>query len=340
MPPQAGFVSEWYVFQTVFQGFHLDTLAARLTLALAGAGLALTAAVAFATYVKAFGVGLLGRSSAIEGTVPKGTAVSVGLLGLCVLSLAVGMPFWLNSLAIAVDTSFGTNAAQAMHDGLLLVPLTAKFAFISPTLLVIVMPLLSLLPIVIVLINHRYATRSVPVWYGGLAQNPERVSTTALTFSNALRTFYSFIYRPTQQTERETHRVRYYVRRLTFTHDVAPIFGPYLFAPITRYVYRAAGWLRLPQLGTSQFLSSSNRCALDRHSRSDVDLIESAKMWTYVAIAVGGTIGCWARYGMTNLVQIVYGRDFPYATMSIKSAWQLPDGFPFHRDIGAASDIT
>ena len=26
MPPQAGFVSEWYVFQTVFQGFHLSTL--------------------------------------------------------------------------------------------------------------------------------------------------------------------------------------------------------------------------------------------------------------------------------------------------------------------------
>ena len=26
MPPQAGFVSEWFVFQTVFQGFHLSTL--------------------------------------------------------------------------------------------------------------------------------------------------------------------------------------------------------------------------------------------------------------------------------------------------------------------------
>jgi formate hydrogenlyase subunit 3/multisubunit Na+/H+ antiporter MnhD subunit len=253
MPPQAGFVSEWYVFQTVFQGFHLDTLAARLTLALAGAGLALTAAVALATYVKAFGVGLLGRSSAIEGTVPDSSAAAVGLLGLCVLALAVGMPFWLNSLEIAVDTRFGTNAALAMHDGLLLVPLTAKFAFISPTMLVIVMPLLALFPIVIVLINHRYTARRVPVWYGGLAQNPDRVSTTALTFSNALRTFYSFIYRPTQETERETHRVRYYVRRLTFTHDVAPIFGPYLFAPITRYVYSAAGWLRLLQSGHLNF---------------------------------------------------------------------------------------
>ena len=31
MPPQAGFVSEWYLFQTFFQGFHLSGLASRLT---------------------------------------------------------------------------------------------------------------------------------------------------------------------------------------------------------------------------------------------------------------------------------------------------------------------
>ena len=61
MPPTAGFVSEWFVFQTVFQGFHLPNLAGRLVLALAGAGLALTAAVAFATFVKVFGIGVLGR---------------------------------------------------------------------------------------------------------------------------------------------------------------------------------------------------------------------------------------------------------------------------------------
>ncbi len=63
MPPQAGFVSEWYMFETVFQGFRLDTLASRLVMALAGAGLALTVAIAFATYVKVFGIGLLGRSA-------------------------------------------------------------------------------------------------------------------------------------------------------------------------------------------------------------------------------------------------------------------------------------
>ena len=70
MPPQAGFVSEWYLFQTFFQGFHLSSLASRLVAALAGAGLALTVAIAFATFVKAFGIGLLGRARDVSKGAP------------------------------------------------------------------------------------------------------------------------------------------------------------------------------------------------------------------------------------------------------------------------------
>jgi formate hydrogenlyase subunit 3/multisubunit Na+/H+ antiporter MnhD subunit len=253
MPPQAGFVSEWYMFETVFQGFRLDTLASRLVMALAGAGLALTVAVAFATYVKAFGIGLLGRSA--EKFPPVGSALgfAVGLLGLGVLALAVGMPVWLDSLRAAVSGEFGTQAVRDMHDGFLLVPLTAKFAFISPTLLVIVMPLLAILPLVLVLATRRFAVRSVPVWYGGFDQDPARASTTALTFSNALRTFYSFVYRPTEQTTREANGVSYFVHRLVFTQDVAPIFGPYLFAPLTRAVLAIADRFKALQSGNLNY---------------------------------------------------------------------------------------
>lgn len=256
MPPQAGFVSEWYVFQTVFQGFHLGTVADRLAMALAGAGLALTAAVAFATFVKVFGVGLLGRSTRTVASVSTGNAIVVGLLGLAVLTLAVGMPAWLDSLRVAVADEFGTQAANEMHDGLLLVPLTAKFAFISPTLLVVVMPLLALLPILLILTNLRYAVRRAPVWYGGFDQDPERASTTALTFSNAMRTFYSFIYRPTEEVTSEAHGLDYFVHRLRFSHEVAPIFGPYLFAPVTRAVYSLANRLRALQSGHLNFYLS------------------------------------------------------------------------------------
>jgi fluoride exporter len=40
-------------------------------------------------------------------------------------------------------------------------------------------------------------------------------------------------------------------------------------------------------------------------------------MWAYVTIAIGGVFGCWARYAMTNSVQAVLGRAFPYATLSV-----------------------
>jgi hypothetical protein len=67
--------------------------------------------------------------------------------------------------------------------------LTPNFSFISPSLLVIVMPLLALLPIVLLLASKRYAVRRTAVWYGGARQDVAWVMTTALTFSNALRTF-------------------------------------------------------------------------------------------------------------------------------------------------------
>jgi formate hydrogenlyase subunit 3/multisubunit Na+/H+ antiporter MnhD subunit len=252
MPPQAGFVSEWYLFQTVFQGFHLVSLASRLTAALAGAGLALTAAIALATFVKAFGIGLLGAGEKERAPVELRTSLAVGLLGLLVLALAVGMPVWLGGLSQAIAPLSGQSVAATMHDGSLLVPLTASFAFISPSKLVIAMPLLAILPLALLLVTRR-GYRHSPVWYGGHPAVAGRATTTALTFSNALRTFYSFLYRPTEETERHvapgSNGHPYFIRRLVFTHDVAPIFGPHLFVPLERFTVALAKRFRAVQSG-------------------------------------------------------------------------------------------
>jgi hydrogenase-4 component B len=238
-----------------------------LTAALGGAGIALTVAVAFATYLKVFGIGLLGRSERGSTAVPLGHSLAVGALGLLVLALAVGMPLWLDALSPAASQQLASAAVGKMHVGPLLVPATGApirvpetFAFISPTPLVVVMPLLALLPLTLLLTSRRFPVRSAPVWYGGREQDPARVATTALTFSNALRTFYSFIYRPGVETERElaheTNGRPYFVRRLVFSHDVAPIFGPYLFAPLERFVLAMAERLRIIQSGHLNFYLS------------------------------------------------------------------------------------
>ena len=95
--------------------------------------------------------------------------------------------------------------------------------------------------------------RRAPVWYGGSAPDVARTATTALTFSNALRTFYSFVYRPRVETKRETVGREYFVTRLSFSHEVAPVFGPWLFAPAVRLVRRASAGLRGLQSGHLNF---------------------------------------------------------------------------------------
>jgi len=254
MPPQIGFATEWFTFQVVFQGFHLTTLGGRLTLALAGAGLAITAAVAFATFVKAFGIGLLGDGAHQKRAV-VGAAydIAVLLLGLAVLGTAVGLPVWLRGISAADLAQFGADAGRAMRSGWLLVPLTDKFAFISPSKLIIVMPLLAIIPLLLLLNARRHAVRHARVWYGGLREDPERSATTTLTFANAMRTFYSFIYRPTLDTAREHRAVAYFIRKLEFEHDIADVFGPMLFGPIRRGVWRLAGRLRALQSGDLNF---------------------------------------------------------------------------------------
>jgi CrcB protein len=49
----------------------------------------------------------------------------------------------------------------------------------------------------------------------------------------------------------------------------------------------------------------------------------------YVAVAAGGAIGCSARYGLTELVQLVWGRGFPAATLIINVLGSFLLGFLF-----------
>ena len=52
-------------------------------------------------------------------------------------------------------------------------------------------------------------------------------------------------------------------------------------------------------------------------------------MGNYFAIAIGGTLGCWARFGMTGLIQSIFGRSFPYATLAINVLGCFLMGFLF-----------
>src|SRR5690606_11459128 len=62
LPPLNGFVSEWLAFQAVLQSPQLPDWGLKIMIPGAGAVLAMAAALAATVFVKAFGVGFLGRA--------------------------------------------------------------------------------------------------------------------------------------------------------------------------------------------------------------------------------------------------------------------------------------
>ena len=254
MPPTAGFVSEWYLFQTLFHDFTLKGDGSRIALALAGAGMALTAAIALATMVKLFGVGLLGQNEKHAAQHRKHQATltplqrwAVLVTGMAVPAFAVSLVFWLPQMASSVWPTM--QAPQQMTHDWLLVPLSAGFAFISPTMLVITVPLLALIPLALVWGRRRYPVRHAPLWCGGEDYAAHAGATTALSFSNAMRVFYNFIYRPHNAVARRFDGKPYFLKELQFDYSQAPIFGPLLFTPAVQAVQWLARKLRFLQNG-------------------------------------------------------------------------------------------
>ena len=71
LPPLNGFVSEWLTFQAILLGPGLPEWGPKLVIPVAGALLALAAALAAACFVKAFGITFLGRPRSAEAAAAR-----------------------------------------------------------------------------------------------------------------------------------------------------------------------------------------------------------------------------------------------------------------------------
>lgn len=51
--------------------------------------------------------------------------------------------------------------------------------------------------------------------------------------------------------------------------------------------------------------------------------------WNYLAVAIGGAVGCCARYGLSQFVHLFYAKSFPVATLAINVLGSFALGFLF-----------
>src|SRR5665647_1312837 len=90
LPPFNGFVGEWLLFQSLLHGLPTSSTAVAIAIPLGVAALALTGGLTAAAFVKAIGVGFLGRPRSEEAAaaheVPRTMQMGAGMLaGLCVV---------------------------------------------------------------------------------------------------------------------------------------------------------------------------------------------------------------------------------------------------------------
>jgi hydrogenase-4 component B len=192
LPPLNGFVSEWLTFQAILLSPSLPSWALKLMVPAAGAMLALSAALAAACFVKAFGVTFLGRARTPQAHQAQETdrASLAAMFAFAALCLVTGIlpGLFIDALAPAVRGLVGASMPQqSTLAWLSTVPVGESRSSYNGLLIFVFITASTLLTIEAV---HRYASRAVrrgPAWDCGFPDASPATQYTASSFAQPIR---------------------------------------------------------------------------------------------------------------------------------------------------------
>jgi hydrogenase-4 component B len=255
LPPLNGFVSEWLIFQGMFQGFRTGSHLIAILIVLAAATLGLTGGLAIYAFVRGFGIPYLGMPRTRQAAAAREEGQPLGgpaLLAVACVALAVGAPVVLAALSRAVRTVTGVGLGRLLLPGeLTVIPAHADFSAFSPTYLAVFLTAACAVPALIYLAGRpRAASISVPVWDGGMVSYRPRMQYSAMTFSAPTRVTFDALYRPSVSVRRASDDDP--AGRSGPVHyeaQVTPLFERYLYRPVIRAVEWLADAIRPLQSG-------------------------------------------------------------------------------------------
>lgn len=192
LPPLNGFVSEWLMFQAVLVSPELPQWALKFLAPAAGAMLALAAALAAACFVRAFGVGFLGRprSPAAEAAREVDGFQTGTMLVLAALCLAGGVfpGLMVDAVAPAVRLAVGGGLpVQAGQPWLTLVPLTEGRSSYNGLMVFVFVAFSALASGGVIRTFASRAVRRAPAWDCGYPDPRPVTQYTASSFAQPLR---------------------------------------------------------------------------------------------------------------------------------------------------------
>src|SRR6266851_25080 len=254
LPPLNGFVSEWLIFQGLFQGFRTGSHLIGILIVLAAAALGLTGGLAIYAFVRGYGIPFLGmpRTRQAASASERGQPVAgPGLLAVSCAALAVGAPLVVLALARAVDTVTGVALRPVLLPGnLTIIPAHTDFSAFSPTYLAVFLVAVTVVPVLIYLAGRPRADLvTVPVWDGGMVAFRPRMQYSAMTFSAPTRVTFDALYRPSVSLHRASDDPAGRSGPVHYETEVTPFFERYLYRPVIRAVEWLADAVRPIQSG-------------------------------------------------------------------------------------------
>jgi hydrogenase-4 component B len=259
LPPLNGFVSEWLTFQAILLSPQLPSWGLKLLVPAVGALLALSAALAAACFVKAFGVTFLGRARtpAAERARETDRLSRAAMFFLAALCLVAGVlpGFFIDALAPVVQGLVGDRMpVQSSVDWLSIVPIAESRSSYNGLLVFLFMVLSGVLAAWAI---HRLASdklRRAPPWDCGYPDVNPATQYTASSFAQPIRrVFGTVVFRAREHVEMPPPGDG---RPARFTLELHDLVWDTLYAPIAGGIGFAADKLnRLQFLTIRQFLS-------------------------------------------------------------------------------------
>ena len=189
IPPLAGFVSEWFTFEALLQGFRMPTLLSRVLCALAAAALALTAGLGLLAFAKYYSFIFLGQARQKLDVRPASWPLAAGLLAVLILFLGAAAPWEIHAIGSGLSAQLGFNlATTTISHPLVLGPVFAGFSVLAPTWLAITLPAYALIATAIAFgADRRRRVRREPVWVTGSGAVLDAVQYRPSAYSNPMR---------------------------------------------------------------------------------------------------------------------------------------------------------
>ena len=236
--PFNGFIGEWLTYQSLFANIVPGQAALNILSILSVAVLAMTGAMAAASFVKLFGISFLGLPRSEQALQAKEVpcVMNIGMGILVTLCLFIGL-FPLPILKVVdkvVLNLMGTSLIGQFQGGLLIAyyPLQISGNVISPLLFFVVLVAVILFALLVIrIIGGKYRERKYGTWDCGFEALNSRMQYSATGFSNPIEIVFKILFRPSRKLKVEG-KLAYHPESIEYTTVWESIFEKHLYNPI------------------------------------------------------------------------------------------------------------